>query len=170
MLTETQAAFARRIGVSKQAVADYLKRGKIDGAAVLREGQAVRIDVDKALTQLRKRLDPDQRISLNARANLRKPPEPPLVATAEQFWGVLREMPSTAAWEAAAAGATLQQAFDVHAGLALNVVGLLRSYYGAAAPGEVEPVDWQALADAYDLGVPDLGALAAEWDRRRAAD
>ncbi len=167
MTLETQAAFARRIGVSKQAVADYIKRRKIDGLALVKEGTATRIDVDKALAQLRKRLDPDQRISLNAKANLRKPAEPAPNATGDQLWVVLHQVPGMAAWEAAEAGGNLQRCFDAFANSRLNITGELMLRFGAVPPGEFEAVDWLGLAEEYEMGFVEPAAMEADWDRRR---
>ena len=169
MTLETQAAFARRIGVSKQAVADYIKRKKIDGAALVKDGGAMRIDIEKATAQLRKRLDPDQRISGNARANLRPPAEPAPVATGDQLWVVLHQIPGIAAWEAATAGGDLQRCFDAAANLRLNITGELHLRFGAVPPGDFEDINWPGLAEDYEMAFIDPGEMLADWDRRRCA-
>lgn len=165
-MIESAKDFAARLTVSKACVSGYIRDGKLKGDAVIREGRSVRINVELALKQLKK-LDVDQRLA-NGKAKLRQPAEPAPIADAEMLWGVMREIPGTAAWGAAGAGCTLQQAFDIQAGLALNVVGLLRSYYGAEAPGDLEEVAWQDLADDYDLGIADVTALASDYERRNA--
>ena len=169
MTLETKAAFARRLGVSKQCVADYVKRRKLDGAALVAEGKAVLIDVEKATAQLRKRLDPDQRISGNARANLRRPAEPLPPATGEQLWAVMLELPATAAWCAAEPGGNLQGCYDAFADLRLNIGGLLGVYFGAAPPGDFEQVGWPGLAEEFGMAFVDPGDMHADWDRRRRA-
>lgn len=170
MALETQAAFARRLGVSKQAVADYIKRKKLDGTALVKEDGAMRIDVDKALAQLRKRLDPDQRISGNARANLRKPAEPAPIADAAMLWSVLHQVPSMAAWDAAQAGDNLQRCYDAFANSRLNIIGELSLCFGAVLPGDFEAVDWVGLAEEYGMVFVDPDAMEADWERRRLAD
>ena len=169
MTLESQAAFARRLGVTKQCVADYLRRKKIDGAALVKEGNTVRIDVDRAIAQLRKRLDPDQRISGNARANLRRPAEPLPPASGEQLWAVMHELPATAAWCAAEPGGNLQGCYDAFADLRLNIGGLLATYFGAAPPGDFEEVRWPGLAEEFGMAFVDPVAMHADWDRRRLA-
>ncbi|RYB05721.1 hypothetical protein [Lichenibacterium ramalinae] len=169
MTQETQAVFARRLGVSKQCVADYIARQKIDGPALIPHGKKVLIDVEKATAQLRKRLDPDQRISGNARANLRRPAEPLPPATGEQLWAVMLELPATAAWCAAEPGGNLQGCYDAFADLRLNIGGLLGVYFGAAPPGDFEQVDWAGLAEEMGLTLIDPADMAADWDRRRSA-
>ena len=169
MTFETKAAFARRLGVSKQCVADYIKRKKIDGAALVTQGKAVLIDVETALGQLKRRLDPDQRISGNARANLRAPAAPAPVATGDQLWAVLHQVPGIAAWDAAEPGGSLQRCFDAFANIRLNITGELHLRFGAVPPGDFEEINWPGLADDFEMALIDPGEMLADWDRRRRA-
>jgi hypothetical protein len=70
-LTEilTKAEFARSIGVGRAAVGAMVKRGQIDGPALIERGGRTLVDADIARQQLRERLDARQRIA-NGRARL----------------------------------------------------------------------------------------------------
>jgi hypothetical protein len=70
-LTEilSKADFARAIGVTRGAVGAMIKRGQINGPALIERGGRVLIAADVARQQLRARLDTRQRIA-NGRAKL----------------------------------------------------------------------------------------------------
>ncbi|RYB06235.1 hypothetical protein [Lichenibacterium ramalinae] len=169
MILESKSDFARRLGVSKQCVSDYVSRRKLDGAALVTQGKAVLVDVEVALGQLKRRLDPDQRISGNAKANLRPPAAPAPVATGDQLWAVLYQVPGIAAWDAAAAGGDLQRCFDAAANLRLNITGELHLRFGAVLPGDFEHIDWPGLAEDYEMAFVDPLEMLADWNRRRLA-
>jgi hypothetical protein len=152
MTVESKAAFARRLGVSKQAVSDYVKRKKVDGAALVTQGKATLIDVEKAIAQLRKRLDPDQRISGNARANLR-PPAAPAKPFPEDVWELIRAWPEQMAWTVAERGGTAEQAFDAYECACWDFGCDAREIYGADLPGPFDPVNWLALGEYYGLAI-----------------
>ena len=66
----SKSQFAAMIGVSRGRVSQWLRAGKIDGAALIGEGRAARIDVDLARRQLDARLDLGQRLGANGKAAL----------------------------------------------------------------------------------------------------
>lgn len=66
----TKAEFARVSGVTATRVSQWLREGKIDGAAIVGSGRHARIDVALAQTQLDARLDLGQRLGSNGRAQL----------------------------------------------------------------------------------------------------
>jgi hypothetical protein len=66
----SKSEFAAMIGVSRGRVSQWLRERKIDGAALIGEGRATRINVDLARRQLDARLDLGQRIGANGKALL----------------------------------------------------------------------------------------------------
>lgn len=64
----SKAEFAATIGVSRGRVSQWLRERKIDGAALIGEGRAAKIDVEVARQQLDARLDLGQRIGANGKA------------------------------------------------------------------------------------------------------
>jgi hypothetical protein len=65
----TKSEFARAIGVTRGAVGAMIKRGQINGPALVERGGRILVDTDIARQQLRERLDARQRIA-NGRARL----------------------------------------------------------------------------------------------------
>ena len=61
----TKAEFSRQCGVSRARVTQWVRERKIDGAALVGEGTAARIDPAIAVHQLRERLDVNQRFGKN---------------------------------------------------------------------------------------------------------
>jgi transcriptional regulator with XRE-family HTH domain len=57
--------FAKRCGVSKGRVSQWLKAGQIDGAAIVGEGRGAKLDAALALAQLKLRLSTDERFGWN---------------------------------------------------------------------------------------------------------
>jgi transcriptional regulator with XRE-family HTH domain len=57
--------FAKRCGVSKGRVSQWLKAGQIDGAAIVGTGRGAPLDAALALAQLKLRLSVDERFGLN---------------------------------------------------------------------------------------------------------
>ncbi len=68
--TATKAEFAALSGVTKGRVSQWLRAGKIDGAALVGEGRRARINIEVARRQLDARLDLSQRLGANGRAKL----------------------------------------------------------------------------------------------------
>ncbi len=68
--TATKAEFAALSGVTKGRVSQWLRTGKIDGAALVGEGRRARINIEVARRQLDARLDLSQRLGANGRARL----------------------------------------------------------------------------------------------------
>jgi len=68
--TATKAEFAALSGVTKGHVSQWLRTGKIDGAALVGEGRFARINIKVARRQLDARLDLGQRLGANGRARL----------------------------------------------------------------------------------------------------
>jgi hypothetical protein len=66
----TKAEFASLVGVSPGRVSQWLRAGKIDGAAIVGEGRDARIDAELAKRQLDARLDLGQRLGANGKAQL----------------------------------------------------------------------------------------------------
>ena len=66
----TQAEFARITNSSRQTVGKWLRRKLISGDAVVGEGRALRIDVDRAKRQLRSRRDVGQAMSNGLKTKL----------------------------------------------------------------------------------------------------
>jgi hypothetical protein len=66
----TKAEFASLVGVSRGRVSQWLRAGKIDGAAIIGEGRDARIDAELAKRQLDARLDLGQRLGANGKALL----------------------------------------------------------------------------------------------------
>ncbi len=66
----TKAEFASLVGVSRGRVSQWLRAGKIDGAAIVGEGRDARIDAELAKRQLDARLDLGQRLGANGKAQL----------------------------------------------------------------------------------------------------
>jgi phage terminase large subunit GpA-like protein len=60
----TKAEFASLVGVSRGRVSQWLRAGKIDGAAIVGEGRDARIDAELAKRQLDARLDLGQRLTV----------------------------------------------------------------------------------------------------------
>jgi hypothetical protein len=65
----TKSEFARAIGVTRGAVGAMVKRGQINGPALIERGGRVLVDAAIARAQLRDRLDTRQRVA-NGRAKL----------------------------------------------------------------------------------------------------
>jgi hypothetical protein len=61
----SKSEFARRCGVSPQRVGQWISEGKLTDDAIVGEGRKAKINVPIALEQLKERLDPTQRFSLN---------------------------------------------------------------------------------------------------------
>ena len=61
----TRAMFARITKVTPSCVWNWVHDGKIDGDAVSGTGRGLRIDVDRALEQLKRRLSIDESVGLN---------------------------------------------------------------------------------------------------------
>jgi transcriptional regulator with XRE-family HTH domain len=57
--------FAKRCGVSKGRVSQWLKAGQIDGPAIVGEGRGAKLDAALALAQLKLRLSTDERFGWN---------------------------------------------------------------------------------------------------------
>ena len=57
----TKTEFARRRGVSRGRVSDWLAEGKISGHAIVGKGRFAKIDEDEACRQLSERIDSGQR-------------------------------------------------------------------------------------------------------------
>lgn len=68
----SKSDFAARAGVHKSRVTQWLKGGRIFGAAIVGSGHTARINAEIALAQLRNSRDPSQ--VLTARAKLDPPP------------------------------------------------------------------------------------------------
>ena len=66
----TKAEFASLVGVSRGRVSQWLRAGKIDGAAIVGDGRDARIDAELAKRQLDARLDLGQRLGANGKAQL----------------------------------------------------------------------------------------------------
>jgi hypothetical protein len=71
-----KSEFAKAINVSVPRMSQYLSEGKIDGAAVVGEGQRALIDFDIALAQLKERLSVNERFGLNGLDTNLEPAEP----------------------------------------------------------------------------------------------
>ena len=65
MAVVRKSEFAEMCNVSKRRVTQWLREGKIDGAAIVGIGQRALIDVDLACAQLQERLATDKRFGLN---------------------------------------------------------------------------------------------------------
>jgi len=65
----TKSEFARRVGVGRSCVANWIVAGKITAPALVMVGRSEKIDEDVARSQLGDRLDVDQRLA-NGRALL----------------------------------------------------------------------------------------------------
>ena len=65
----TKSEFARRVGVGRSCVANWIVAGKITAPALVMVGRSEKIDEDVARSQLGDRLDVDQRLA-NGRARL----------------------------------------------------------------------------------------------------
>jgi hypothetical protein len=75
----SKSEFARQCGVSPQRVGQWISEGKLTDDAIVGEGRKAKINVPIALEQLKERLDPTQRFSLNglsSRLNGEAPPAP----------------------------------------------------------------------------------------------
>lgn len=104
----SKGEFAALLGVHKSRVSQYISSGRIDGAALVGEGREQRIRVAVACEQLRRRLDPGQRLGNGLGTRLTIPAAPPGVAlqgAAEQTpaGGVLSATQPTAATASASA-------------------------------------------------------------------
>ena len=177
-MLEKPIDFGTRIGVSRQCISDYIKRGRLSGDALVGDGRSIMIDVEKATAQLAKRLDPDKRLT-NGKAKLDRPATRPpitdqtyeLSADAAQLMAILSEVPSVAAWDTAMEGETTQRAFDVFANLRLNVLAdlRLRSFVLDDGIAHFVDVDWAELAEEMGLTLIDPADMAADWQARRGA-
>ena len=176
-MLENQATFARRLGVSKQAVGGYLKNAQIKGAALVPSGKRILIDVDVALEQLRGNLDPYQRLC-NGKAAIGKRNSvnkgntsagDPLSNDAAMLMAVIRELPSTAAWDVAVEGGDLQACFDIFANLRMNTISEMRRRGFTVEETDIEDVNWPGLCEEIGLNFIDPGTMHADWDRRRTA-
>jgi hypothetical protein len=65
MLKVRKSVFAEMRGVSPGRLSQWLKEGKIDGAAIIGTGQRALLGSELALAQLRERLAVDERFGLN---------------------------------------------------------------------------------------------------------
>jgi hypothetical protein len=74
----SKADFARAIGVSRSAITNQIRRGQINGAALVESAGRVLVDETIARAQLGRRLDPDQRMR-NGRAKLDDAADDPMV-------------------------------------------------------------------------------------------
>lgn len=174
-MLENQTDFGLRISVSRQCVASYIKRRKLTGAALVERDGAVLIEVEEALKQLGRRLDPDQRIA-NGKAKLfRKPTAEPQPAAARPapdmaavLSAVIRDIPSGVAWAIVAQGGTMQQGYDAYRTCCRNIACDVRLVLDADISAEFDPVSWAALGEEYGHAV-DLPAIEAEYRRRDAA-
>ncbi len=61
----TKSAFARRVGVTKARVSQWLRAKQIGPRCLVGAGRNARINVEMALEDLRLKLDPTQRLGLN---------------------------------------------------------------------------------------------------------
>jgi hypothetical protein len=75
----TKAEFARRRGVSRPRVTQWIQSGKISGIALDGEGPSAKIRESIAVAQLNEKLDVDQRFAngLGTRLDLPPSPQPP---------------------------------------------------------------------------------------------
>jgi hypothetical protein len=78
----SKADFARLKNVSGARVSQWIASGKLDGAALVGEGRAAKIDVAIADEQLRQRLDLTQRVG-NGLSTRLEAPEPPQLPVAD---------------------------------------------------------------------------------------
>ncbi len=80
-MLETKSEFARRVGRTRQCVNGWIKAGKVDGDALVRQGTNVLVDVDKAQAQLALRLDAGQRLGNGLDTKLSPAAPKPIGAT-----------------------------------------------------------------------------------------
>lgn len=174
--TVSKAEFAALCNVDRSRVSHWIRDGRISGAALSGSGRSARIIVEVAQKQLRGNLDPYQMLpgGNGAKTRLDVPtPEPaglPLSSDAEGIMAVLSEAPALVAWDVAEPGETTQRAFDAFMNLRLNLTGILRMRGFIVDDDAFEPVDWPGLAEEMGMTLVDPKRMAADWQRRRAAD
>lgn len=61
---------AERLGVSRQTLSGYLHDGKIEPHSIVGQGRHARIDMHRAIADLRVNLDPDQMVRANRKVEL----------------------------------------------------------------------------------------------------
>jgi hypothetical protein len=74
ILTKKHAA--SWLGITQQTLSGYLRDARIEEHSIIGEGVRARIDINQAVTDLRKNLDPEQRECGNSTVRLRFYPQP----------------------------------------------------------------------------------------------
>ena len=158
----SKAEFASLIGVTRGRVSRWLAARQIDGAAIIGEGRAARINVKIARQQLEDRLDLGQRLGANGRAQLASP-DPTEAAIKGQRLAALQLAKEKARAEAAVASGRYVLAEEVRQELGRQAARLVSSFEG------VLPQFADAIAANSSLPQRDaLRALQATWQAARA--
>ena len=171
----SKSDFATLCNVDKSRISHWIKDGRISGAALSGTGRTARIVVDVAQAQLKARLDPYQMLATGNGAKTTLTAKPAetgelLSDDAAMLMSVIRGLPSTAAWDVALEGGSLQVCFDIFANLRMNILGEMRMRRFEVEETDIEDVDWPGLAKEMGMTLIDPAAMAADWDRRRLAD
>ncbi len=162
--TATKAEFAAMSGVTKGRVSQWLRTGKIDGAAIVGEGRHARIDVEAARRQLDARLDVSQRLGANGKAKLDGVSSDPTDAAIKRQRLAQLELANERARAEAAASAGRYVEADVMRQELGRVAGRLVAAFEGALPE-------LAAAIAAGSGLPQrdaLHALRGAWRAVRA--
>jgi hypothetical protein len=69
LLSKTLAA--AWLGISRQTLSGYFKKGQISPRSLIGEGARARLDINAAVSDLRRNLDPEQMERANRRVRLR---------------------------------------------------------------------------------------------------
>lgn len=157
-------ALATALGVDERAVRKAVEVGRIkrgaDGKFDLAEAREQWV---RSTEQSRSKVRRFAPRSVQKSAPELRVRSAPLVATGEQLWAVLHQVPGIAAWDAATAGGDLQRCFDAAANLRLNVTGELHLRFGAVLPGDFEDIDWPGLAEDHEMAFVDPVEMLADW-------
>ena len=160
----TKAEFARVSGVTATRVSQWLREGKIDGAAIVGSGRHARIDVALAQTQLDARLDLGQRLGSNGRAQLASASPDPTDAAIKA--ARLRQL--ILANERAAEEARIRAGAYIDAAAAKQEMGRIAAAMVAAFDGALPDLADAVAGQADPIGTT-LHRLRIAWRGRRQA-
>ena len=160
----TKAEFARVSGVTPTRVSQWLREGKIDGAAIVGSGRHARIDVTLAQTQLDARLDLGQRLGSNGRAQLAGASPDPTDAAIKA--AQLRQL--TLANERAAEEARIRAGAYIDAAAAKQEMGRIAGTMVAAFDGVIPELADAVVAGSALSQHDALHLLRSAWRASRA--